>query len=161
PDGRFLAVAGVAQFGFPGGAEVWELEPGRGVRELRGLSGPVAQVRFSADGRRVAALGYNWEVAAWDADTGRALFRGGGIQGRYPSDHAALAFDATAGRVACGAGTQVRVWDAATGEQVREHALPPGLGDSLVFHPSGRLLSVRFETEAADRYPEKSAAAPD
>jgi serine/threonine protein kinase/WD40 repeat protein len=158
PDGQFLAVAGVAQHGWPGGAEVWELEPGRGIQELRALSGKVAQLRFSADGRRVVAMSYNWEVAAWEADSGRVLFRGAAPQGRYPKDHAALVFDATASRVACGAGRGARVWDANDGKLIHEYALPPGLGDSLAFLPSGKLLSVRVETPEMDRYPEEPEA---
>jgi WD40 repeat protein len=158
PDGRFLAVAGVAQHGSLGGAEVWELVPGRGVRELRALSGPIAQLRFSADGRRIAAMSYNWDVAAWEVDTDRLLFRGAAPQGRYPRDHAALAFDAAAGRVACGAGRAARVWDANEGTLLHEYALPPGMGDSVAFLPSGKLLSVRIETPTADRYPEEPDA---
>jgi hypothetical protein len=71
----------------------------------------------------------------------------------YPIDHAALAFDATASRVAAAAGKRAKVWNAQTGELLREYELPPGLGDTLAFHPSGKLLLVRFETAAADRYP--------
>jgi WD40 repeat protein len=159
PDGRFLAVAGVTIHGFRGGAEVWELEPGRGIRELRGLSGTIAQVRFSADGRRVAAMSHHWEVAAWDTDAGRLLFRAPTPQGRYPKDHAALTLDPSGDRVACGAGRGVRVWSA-EGTLIRAHDLPPGFGDALTFLPSGELLSVRFETQGKDRYPEGPAAHP-
>jgi WD40 repeat protein len=153
PDGRRLAVAGVALFGSHGGASVHELARGRGILELRGLSAPPGQIRFSAAGGHCAALSHSWEVGVWDVESGRMLCRGAGPQGLYPNDHAALALDATASRVAAAAGKRAKVWNARTGELLREYELPPGLGDALAFHPSGKLLLVRFETADADRYP--------
>ncbi len=159
-DGRRIATSIVAMHGFPGGTELWELEWDRGIKELVGLSGPIAQLRFSRDGRRVAALSYNWDAAVWDIRQNRLLFRARAPQGRYPNDHAAIAFNHTATRLAAGAGTQVRVWDVERGCMLRTYHLPKGLGDSLAFRDSNQLLSVRCETPAGDRYPERDVAPP-
>jgi WD40 repeat protein len=124
---------------------------------LRGLAGSHGQIRFSRDGRRIAALSHNWEVGAWDSDTGQVLMCGHSPQGVYPNDHAALVFDTDALRIACQAGTQARLWDLKSGRLTRQYELPPGLGDALAFHRSG-LLSIRFETAGKDRYPERPGA---
>ena len=70
PDGRRLAVSTQDGFGKDGGAHVWSLEYGRGMRSLRGLSSQVAKVCLSADGRIVAALSHDWQAAVWDRKTG-------------------------------------------------------------------------------------------
>ncbi|MCI0705115.1 MAG: serine/threonine-protein kinase [Planctomycetia bacterium] len=157
PDGQCLVVTGVTHFGSRGGAEVWELQPDRGIQKLRGLSGPIGQLQLSEAGNTVAATSHDWEVAVWNASTGHLCYRSPAPQGRYPNDHAALAVDSRSNRVACQAGRQAKVWES-SGQLLREYELPPGLGDALAFHPSGRLVSVRFETRAGDREPEQVVA---
>src|SRR5206468_12494531 len=66
PDGRRLAVSSLPLYQERGGLAVGELEPGQGLRCLYGLSGAVARVCFSADGRYLAALAPNWQAALWD-----------------------------------------------------------------------------------------------
>jgi WD40 repeat protein len=71
PDSLNLAVGSLTNFS-TGGLDVWELRNGRGDRTLRG---PVSQLSLavSQDGKRIAALSRDWQVAIWDADAGRLL----------------------------------------------------------------------------------------
>ncbi|MCI0535546.1 MAG: serine/threonine-protein kinase [Verrucomicrobiales bacterium] len=69
-DGKMLALCN--QTGFRHGrASVYALESGRGVRALRGLGGLYGQVKFSPDGRLIAALAHNWRVGIWETLTGQ------------------------------------------------------------------------------------------
>jgi WD40 repeat protein/tRNA A-37 threonylcarbamoyl transferase component Bud32 len=72
--GRRLAASSLGGFGV-GKAHVWQVEDGRGIRTLRGLSSQISQVCLSADGRRLAALAHNWRVGVWEAGSGRLLRR--------------------------------------------------------------------------------------
>jgi serine/threonine protein kinase/WD40 repeat protein len=135
PDGRSLAVGSFPGFGHSGGVDVWRLESGRGIESLRGLVGKIARVYFSPDGRFVAALAHNWELAIWDLKANRLSFVLEAPFGLF-SDNAGFAFDTECRRFAFAAGRHAKMW---------EH--PPGLGDQLAFHPSGQLLSFRWETQ--------------
>ena len=44
---------------------------GRGIRTLRGLRGPVPKTIFSPDGRLIAGLSQDWQVAIWDRASGQ------------------------------------------------------------------------------------------
>ena len=45
------------------------------------------------------------------------------------------------------------MWDVTTGRELKRWELPPGLGNQLAFHPSGKLLLFRWETEDGQNYP--------
>lgn len=55
PDGKQLAVASAQAGDAKGGVDLWQLENGRGVRQLRGLAGATEKTAFSVDGRLLAA----------------------------------------------------------------------------------------------------------
>jgi serine/threonine protein kinase/WD40 repeat protein len=143
-DGRRLAVGSETAF-FPGGVDVWDLEDGRGLATLRGLQAPVSKVRYSSDGRLIAALSHDWRVAIWDVETGRLRRIFEGPRGDY-ADNAAFAFDASGRRFAFAAGTGAALWDLDSGEQQRSWQLPIGIGDQIAFDPESRLLLFRVET---------------
>jgi WD40 repeat protein len=142
-DGRKLAVS----TGEPSrGLTVWELENGRGLRTLRGLTGPVARVGFSADGTRLAALAGNWQVGVWDA-AGDRLLHVLDVPPGILADNSAVAFSPDHRRLAFSAGTSARLWDTESGRELaRWDGLPPGLADVLAFPPDGGLLLFRVET---------------
>src|SRR5205823_2194322 len=60
PDGNKLIVSDESEFGTTG-SYLWDLENGRGIQTLRGLSAQVSRICFSADGRLVAALSHDWQ----------------------------------------------------------------------------------------------------
>jgi serine/threonine protein kinase/WD40 repeat protein len=143
-DGRRLAVGSENAF-WPGGVDVWDLEDGRGLATLRGLQGQVSKVRYSPDGRLLAALSHDWQVAVWDVETGRLRRTLEPSPGEF-ADNAGFAFDAAGRRLAFAAGTGAALWDLDSGEQLKSWPLPIGFNDHLAFHAKGRLLLFRVET---------------
>lgn len=144
PDGSRLAIGSPPQFGDPGGVDVWALEDGRGIRDLRGLPGRVEQLAYSADGRLVAALDHGWRVAAWDRATGRLVRAFEAPRGQTP-DNAALAFSPDGSRLAVAAGREAVLWDLAAGRPGRRWELPPGWDKAMFYATPDRLLLTRFE----------------
>ncbi len=150
PDGRRLAISSLTAFESPGGVQVLDLEEGRGVRLLRGLSGQLARVGFSPDGRLLAGLAHDWQVGLWDRSTGQLLHVLDAPQGLL-AEHGGFAFDAAGRRFACAADRQARLWDVASGAVRGSWDLPQGIINRLAFHEprQGRdqLLLVRAETQ--------------
>ncbi len=68
-----------------------DLENGRGIQTLGGLTGPVQWVLFAPDGRKLAALSRDWRLAIWDVRTGRLDAILNAPKG-YSADNAGLAF---------------------------------------------------------------------
>jgi WD40 repeat protein len=130
----------------PARVSIWELDHGRGIQSLRGLTSQAAHLCLSEDGRSLAAVAHNWQVGVWDLETGclRLLLQGprGGAD-----DDAALAFGPDGRQLACSAGEGAKLWDATTGAEVGSWSLPLGAKDLLAFHPSGQLLLFRAEGE--------------
>jgi serine/threonine protein kinase/WD40 repeat protein len=143
-DGRLLAVLS-GTWATPEDVRVWALENGRGIRFFGGLSSQVANVRFSPDGNRLAALAHDWRVALWDHPTGRLLHVFDVPRG-LTADNAALAFSADSTQFAFCAGQEAKLWDVGSGRELSNWHLPPGMVDHLGFHPSGKLLLFRMET---------------
>jgi WD40 repeat protein/tRNA A-37 threonylcarbamoyl transferase component Bud32 len=142
PDARRLVTSSVDD-----GTLVWDLEHGRGVGTLRGLTWPVSRLCFSADGRRLAALAQSWQVAVWDLETALLLRVFDAPQG-FSADNAALAFDPPGERLAFCSGHEAVLWDVATGQPVRPPwELPAGLVDILAFPSADELLLFRLETQ--------------
>jgi eukaryotic-like serine/threonine-protein kinase len=143
PDGSRLAVSSVAAFGDPGGVDFWQLEWGQGLQAFRGLSGPIAQVRFSPDGRRVAALAHNWQVAITEVSSGRLEHVLDVPQGMF-ADNAALAFSPDGQRFAFATGQEAQIWNLATGKVERSWQLPSGYADQMGYR-GDKLLLFRVE----------------
>lgn len=146
PDGRRLAASSVEGFGRRQGEVcVWELEPGRGIRSLRGLSAPNTRLCFSRDGRLVAALAQNWQVGIWEVQTAapRCILE---VPIGLVADNAAFAFSLDARFFAFATGTEACMWETKTWRLVRSWPLPPGLVDRVAFASTNRLLLFRHET---------------
>jgi serine/threonine protein kinase/WD40 repeat protein len=146
PDGKRLAVGRAPAFGHPGGVDVWEIEDGLGIQTLRGLTGPIEKVRFSPDGKRIAALAQDWQVGIWDRDPGRLVRRLDVPPGSF-TDNAGLAFSPDGRLFAFSAGHQARLWDLETGAEQGSWPLPEGLNDQLLFRGQDELLLCRIETK--------------
>jgi serine/threonine protein kinase/WD40 repeat protein len=159
-DGLQLTVSGITSGSHKGGVYVWNLQAGRGLLTLRGLAGPVAKVRISPNGRRLAALGHDQQLAVWDLETGHLQYVFETPLTGW-ADNVGLAFSPDSRQLALSASAFVRghakLWDLATGQEVRSWELPPALQDTLVFHPTGKLLLLRVETEDARQVPGDNA----
>ena len=152
PDGHQIAAGSVAAFGWPQNVQVWDLETGRGIRTLRGLTVPLTKTAFSADGRLLAAASKDWHVGIWDLAANRLIHVLEVTPGQF-ADNVALAFSADGGQIAFSGGHEASLWDVATGELIRTWALPEGLLDSMAFPEVGRLLLYREETFSGEGGP--------
>src|SRR5262249_36402505 len=113
------------------------LEPGRGIRQLHGLPGQPVKAVFSRDGRRVAALSWEWWAGVWDRDTGRLLRICAVPRGQFP-DNADLVLSPDGRRLAVSAGNTATLWDLDTGA-ARRWTLPWALTEALAFVGPDRL----------------------
>jgi WD40 repeat protein len=137
------------------------LENGRGQQTLRGLAGRISkEVRFSPDGKLLAAMSHRWQVAVWEIATGRLQHLFNVPKGEY-YDNAALAFRSDNRQLAFSTGglkgSTAKLWDLGTGRELTSWNLPPGLGDVLAFPSSDKLLLFRFETADGKVFPDSEA----
>ena len=129
----------------PANVSIWELEFGRGARTLRGLSGQVSKICFSADGSEIAALSHNWEVGVWRLATGELVRILEVPKGAW-ADNAALALSPDGERLAFSALQTARVWNLQSGTELASWNLPPGFVDVLGFPDRRNALLFRVET---------------
>jgi WD40 repeat protein len=148
PDGRRLTVAGRSIFvKKPGSSHVWQVEQGRGLQVLRGLSAAVSTLALSADDRMLATLGRDWRICIWDLNSGepRYLFD---VPPGMSADNAGIDFGPD-NTLAYSAGTKARVYKLEQ-DGVKELAkwqLNPGLVDRFARPLPDRLLLARMETK--------------
>jgi WD40 repeat protein len=131
PDGRALATINVAER-----IELWDVASGHRTRTLccAALYGDLA---FSPDGAVLAAGGH-WP-RLWNLAAGREIRRL--VETREPA-FGAIAFSPD-GRI-LGTGSQdgtARLWEAASGRQLRSAAPRQDYVESVAFHPGGTLLA--------------------
>src|SRR5262245_2952918 len=76
-DGIFAVAASpegkLATAGRDGSVRIWDATTGQSLHTLRGHSGQVLRVCYSADGKKVASAGGDKTARVWDAATGMAL----------------------------------------------------------------------------------------
>jgi WD40 repeat protein len=129
---------------------VWEMENGRGIRTLRGLSRQVARVCFSADSKLLAAVAHDWQVGVWDLSSNRLLHVFHMPQGLYTADNTGLAFSSDGSQLAFMAGTNAVLIDVVSGVLTQKWCVPPGRVDELAFDSHDRLLAFHFESNDTD-----------
>jgi serine/threonine protein kinase/WD40 repeat protein len=144
-DGTLLAVSSVPAHGYPGGVDVYELDPGRGVKTLRGLVGPIERTVFSNNGRLLAALSHNWQVAIWDIHAGHLLHILNVPKGEF-EDNAGFAFSPDATRFAFSTFKEAGLWDVTSGKRLKTSPLPYGFNDQIVYPTAQDLILFRVET---------------
>jgi WD40 repeat protein/tetratricopeptide (TPR) repeat protein len=158
PDGTRLACAGF------GGVGVWDARTGQEQFSLKGLAGPVNCVCWSSDGQRLASAGIPGTVQVWDAVTGQQAPTLEGHIGQVYS----VCFSPDGTRIASAGGDmrmmniavnpktgevhdrgpgqgshgEVKVWDTATGQELRSLKAPAGaVAVSVCFAPDGNRLA--------------------
>ncbi|HMF14082.1 MAG TPA: serine/threonine-protein kinase, partial [Gemmataceae bacterium] len=144
PDGRTLAVVSLKRdaVGTAGGVTLWDVALKEKRAELEEKA-PIGTLAWSRDGMTLATAAGK-SITAWDVGSKRA-------QATWPAHEAAvtcLAVAADGSRIAS-AGTQwsrasggeVRVWDAATGNQVASLRTREPVA-ALAFHPQGDVLAI-------------------
>ena len=142
-DGSRLAYGNKPGFD-PSQVSVWEVEPDRGIRTLRGLSERVAKTCFSPDGRRLAAISTDWLLGVWELPSGR-LLRVLALPRGFLADNSGFAFNHDGSQLAFASWHDARLYDLAEGRAIRSWKLPEGMADQVQFDRQGRMLLVRRE----------------
>ncbi|HMP70016.1 MAG TPA: WD40 repeat domain-containing serine/threonine-protein kinase [Pirellulaceae bacterium] len=148
PQGDRLAIASLKMFA-DANIYVFDLENGRGIRTLTGLTGQLSKICFSDDDQFVAALSHHWEIGVWRTNDGTFLRKFAAPPG-YSTDNAALAFSPDNLELAFSSLNQACLWDLGTGRIIGNWRLPPGLQDNLAFDSKGTMWLLRFETQPRD-----------
>jgi len=137
PNGKVLATGSK-----DGTVRLWDAARGAPLREIVAHAGGVTSVAFSPDGATLASGGADGVVRLWDVTTARQLRT---IEGQRYYNAVAFAPD---GRTLATGGSQVggpqkvKLWDVATGAEVRPLTEPTGDVYHLAFAPDGRSLAV-------------------
>jgi WD40 repeat protein/tRNA A-37 threonylcarbamoyl transferase component Bud32 len=150
PDGERLAAIVAGQ------ATVWELSTGRELFRIVQAEGyDLPSLRWSPDGRHLAAAWQHWLtepgdqtpwrfIKVWDAATGRELVR---LKCSDQYANALFSWSPDGKMIATASASQkhpaeVKLWEVATGKELRALAGVAGAVSSLAFSPDGRRLAV-------------------
>jgi WD40 repeat protein len=127
PDGKTLITASRLE------AKRWQLNSDQDPITFE--SREPGQWVLSPDGKRLGKSNRNWnDFVLWDGDTGKEpkLIRSSWTN--------CIAFSSDSRTVATGMSEQVRLWDAATGEQLSSHGLHTGDVVSVAVAPDGKTV---------------------
>jgi len=127
--------------------KVWDTASGQEVLTLKGHARDVTDVSFSPDGKQIASASWDQTVKVWDAVTGQETLT---LKGH--TDHVrSVSFSPDGTRIVSGGGGrdskthklvgELKVWDAATGQEVftlKGHASYVG---SVSFSPDGKQIA--------------------
>lgn len=131
PDGKTL-LAGA----WDGSIRLWDVATEKEIRQYAGHKGWVRSVAFTPDGKTFASGGKDKIISIWDTDKGKELRR---LQG-HQNDIRYLSFSPDGKLLASLGALTLRLWDAATGHEVRRIDSRFGIA-SLAFSPDGKLLA--------------------
>jgi len=151
PDGKTLASTGTDR-----AVVLWDPGTGNELRRftVEGEGEYPSDVIFSPNGRWLAAVARGQPVAVWDLTTGKAkeLIRpvaggvggaGGGLGNQVGGNIESAAFSPDGRLLATGGrDNTARLWDLATGQQLREFPGHPGWIQAVAFSRDGRTMAV-------------------
>ena len=141
PDGRRILSGSVDKT-----LILWDRETAQPIRRLRGHTAAVRAVAISPDGRRAVSGGEDKVVRLWDLETGETIreFRGHTewVFSVAFSPDGRLAYSTSGGfhdqGWRHGTDSAIRVWDVATGQEVRKLEAHKGIVWSVAISPDGR-----------------------
>ncbi len=126
--------------------KLWDTTTGREILTLHGHGGEVTSIAFSPDGRRLASVGSDLDLAKgddaalirlWDTTAGKEVLACRGHAMQVWS----VAFSPDGRRLASANGETVTLWDAATGQKVLTLRGHSGAVKSVAFSPDGQRLA--------------------
>jgi len=143
PDGRMLATADLK-----GAVTVWDLETERVLHNFQDAAGPTAELCFSPDNQSLAVGGVDGNFMLWDLATERVKLTFKGVE-QDVSRSTQIAFAAQGRQLLTTDNNLIRVWDIASGHELRQmtgHAKEIG---ALRLSPDGkRLATAGFDRTA-------------
>ncbi|EKM52762.1 uncharacterized protein PHACADRAFT_211976 [Phanerochaete carnosa HHB-10118-sp] len=153
---------------------LWDVAGGSTLHTLKGHSREVLSVRYSPDGQRITSCGGDQSVRIWDLsllsaererestrkelkerltqDRESDMHRSAGAEPQRPSNVRSVTFSSDGQILATGSGdTTIRLWDTASGTQLRVLEGHQGVVSYLSFSPDGKkLLSSEYKSDASE-----------
>jgi WD40 repeat protein len=147
PNGRTIVSASALTL------KLWDAANGRVLHILKGHTVSIFAAAFSPDGRTIVSGGYDTTLILWDAATGRLLRtlkgHGKGDNDRYAADKYgvnSVAFSPDGGTIVSGSKDRtLKLWDAATGRELRTFIGHLDSVTSVAFSPDGRIIGSGSE----------------
>ncbi len=138
PDGKILASASL-----DGTAKLWDAATGKLIRTFRSDRDPIfdrlseiRNVAFGPKGKRLVGMSTDGKMKVWDVDSGKQL-----LAIKHSIATYGFAFSPDGKHLASANLIDFKVWDAATGKELRTMKGRTGLVYCLAFSPDGKRLA--------------------
>jgi WD40 repeat protein len=122
-----------------GTVKVWDAATCQEIRTFKLLGGTSSGVAFSRDGMRLASVGSRGTIKVSDATTGREISTV--VEGHTNGIVMSLVFSPDGRRLASSGYQEVKVWDAATGQEIRSFKAHTSVVYNVAFSPDGSRLA--------------------
>lgn len=142
PDGAIVAAAtGTVPFHgeeVVNSIQLWDVQTGLQVLDIRDVAGAVYTVAFSPDGNTLASGGYDRMITIWDIETGEAIVQITGHEESVSSIEFSLDGEYL---VSGGYDNTVRVWKVDTWEELATYTEHSRFVTDVAFSPDGLLIA--------------------
>ncbi|MGI9517056.1 MAG: eIF2A-related protein, partial [Pirellulaceae bacterium] len=146
PDGKKLVTADGGTLdskNIPGVVRVWDVTTGQQLHELKGHTKYINSMAVSPDGKRLVTTGRH-EVRFWDLESGQPI-EGLAVDGYR---HVAWSPD---GKSLATNGNEIRIWDAASGEEIAQFGGGGAGTGGLAFSPDSSQIVAASQGESTVR----------
>jgi len=142
PNGKTLATGGVDNT-----VRLWDASTGKELRALAGHPAAVCSVAFSSDGKTLASVSRDWTTRLWETASGKEIRTLGGLRVVGVSWTCSVSFSPDGKILASGGADSrwspegIRLWETATGKEIRGLTGHQNDVCSVVFSPDGKILA--------------------